>query len=134
MRAEGDNRFPHPADYTAFDIVRGTNNLLGCKHTLLPLTDFPINQHSQVLLLRAALNAVFIQAPFVLGISLTHIQGLALGLVKLNKVCTGLTLKTVKVLLNGIPSLSMLTTPPVLVLLANLLSVHLVHVTSRDVN
>ena len=77
MRAEGDNRFPHPADYTAFDIVRGTNNLLGCKHTLLPLTDFLINQHSQVLLLRAALNAVIAKSVFVLGIAPTQMQDLA---------------------------------------------------------
>ncbi|KAK4831314.1 hypothetical protein QYF61_016803, partial [Mycteria americana] len=45
------------------------------------------------------------QPVFVLGIALTHVQDLALGLVELPEVCMGPPLKPVKVPLDGIPSL-----------------------------
>jgi len=40
----------------------------------------------------------------VLGIALTQVQNLALGFVELHEVCTGPSLKLVKVPLDGIPS------------------------------
>jgi len=40
----------------------------------------------------------------VLGIALTHVQNLALGLRELHEVCTGTPLKSVQVPLDGIPS------------------------------
>ncbi|KAK4832374.1 hypothetical protein QYF61_022229 [Mycteria americana] len=76
--------------------------LLGCKCTL-PV-ELLINQHPQVLLLRAALNPFSAQPVFVLGIAPPHVQDLALGLVELHEVHTGPPLKPVKVPLNGIPS------------------------------
>ena len=53
----------------------------------------------------AALNPLITQPLSVLGIALTHVQDLALGLVEFNEVNMGLILKPVKVLLDGIPSL-----------------------------
>ncbi|KAK4814026.1 hypothetical protein QYF61_004656 [Mycteria americana] len=50
---------------------------------------------------RAALNPLIAQPVFVLGIALTQVQDLALGLVEPHEVCT----KPVKVPLDGIPSL-----------------------------
>jgi len=64
-----------------------------------------IHQHPQVLLGRAALNPFSSQPVFVLEISLTRVQDLALGSVEPLEVCTGPTLKPVQVTLDGIPSL-----------------------------
>ncbi|KAK4828488.1 hypothetical protein QYF61_026759 [Mycteria americana] len=86
-------------------IAQDTVGCLGCKCTLLGHVEFLINQHPQVLLLRAALNPFSAQHVFVLGIVLTHVQDLALGLVELHKVRRGPPLKPVKVPLDGIPSL-----------------------------
>ncbi|KAK4831319.1 hypothetical protein QYF61_016808 [Mycteria americana] len=63
-------------------------------------------QQVHVLLMLGApeLDAV-LEPVFVLGIALTHVQVLALGLVELPEVCTGPPLKPVKVPLDGIPSL-----------------------------
>jgi len=64
-----------------------------------------INQHPKVLLLRAAFNPFPTQPVFVLGIALTQVQDLALGLVELQEVCSGPPLKPVKVSLDCVPSL-----------------------------
>ena len=57
---------------------------LGCKHTLLAHVELLVNQHPQVLLLRAALNPFSTQPVFVLGIVLNQVQDLALGFVELH--------------------------------------------------
>ena len=77
----------------------------GCEHTLLGHVELLINQHLQVLLLRAAFNPFSAQPVFVLGIPPTHVQDLALGLVELHEVRMGLCLKAVQVPLDGISSL-----------------------------
>ena len=76
-----------------------------CKSSLLGRIQFLINHHPQVLLLRAALNPFSTQPLFVIGIALTHVQDLALGLVEPHAVHAGPLLKPVKVPLDGIPSL-----------------------------
>ncbi|KAK4827673.1 hypothetical protein QYF61_020484 [Mycteria americana] len=78
---------------------------LGSKCTLLGHVELLINQHPQVLLLRAALNPFSAHPVFVLGVALTHVQDLALGLVEPHEVRMGPPLKPVKVPLDGIPSL-----------------------------
>ncbi|GAB0176555.1 hypothetical protein GRJ2_000120700 [Grus japonensis] len=78
---------------------------LGCKCALPAHVELLINQHPQVLLLRAALNTFSTQPVVVLGITPTHVQDLALGLVELHVLCIGLCLKPVKVPLDGILSL-----------------------------
>ncbi|KAK4826701.1 hypothetical protein QYF61_010916 [Mycteria americana] len=78
---------------------------LGCKCTLPGHVELLINQHPQVLLLRAALNPFSAQPVFVLGIAPTQVQYLALDLVELHEVRMGPPLKPVKVLLDCIPSL-----------------------------
>ena len=57
---------------------------------------FLVNQDPQVLLLRAALNVFSTQPVSVLGVALTHVQDLALGLVELHEVQIGPSLKPVK--------------------------------------
>jgi len=63
------------------------------------------HQYPQVLLLRAALELLSTQPVLVFGIALTHVQDLALSLVELHAVHAGSHLQSVKVPLNGIPSL-----------------------------
>ncbi|KAK4826170.1 hypothetical protein QYF61_006032 [Mycteria americana] len=64
-----------------------------------------IHHYHQVLFRRAALNPFILQSVLILGIALTQVQDLALGLVELHDVHMGPVLKPVKVPLDGIPSL-----------------------------
>ena len=66
-----------------------------------------INQHPQLLLSRAVLNAFSTQPVFVLGIAPNQVQDLTFGLIELHGVCIGPSLKLVKVPLGGIPSLQL---------------------------
>ena len=60
------NPLPHPAGHTAGDAAQDIVVLLGCECTLLDHDELLINQHPQVLLLRAALKAFSAQPVFVL--------------------------------------------------------------------
>ncbi|KAK4824932.1 hypothetical protein QYF61_021552 [Mycteria americana] len=109
---------------------------LGCKRTLAGHVELLINQHPQVLLLRAALNPFSAQPVFVLGIAPTHVQDLALGLVELHEVHTGPPLKPVKVPLDGTPSLQHVDRTTQLGVVGKLAEGALnspVHVTDKDV-
>jgi len=74
---EGQNRLPRPAAHAALDAAQDTVGLLGWKHTLLARVESFINQHSQILLLRAALKPFSTQPVSLLGISPTQVQDLA---------------------------------------------------------
>ena len=63
-----------------------------------------INQHSKILLLRAALKPFSAQPKSVLEIALTQIQDLALGPAELHEVGMGPALKPVQVPLDSISS------------------------------
>ncbi|PKU46701.1 hypothetical protein llap_3018 [Limosa lapponica baueri] len=78
---------------------------LGCKHMLLAHVELLIHQHSQVLLLRAALNPFSSHPVFVPEIAVTHVQNLALDLVELHEILAGPPLKPVKIPLDGISAL-----------------------------
>jgi len=69
---------------------------------LLGYTELLINQLLQVLLLRTALKPFSVQSVSVLGIALTHLQDLALGLAELHDVHTNSLLKLVPVPLDDI--------------------------------
>jgi len=103
-RAEGLNHRPQCAGHAAFDAAQDTVHLLGCECTLQGHVDLLVNQQPQDLL-RAALNPFSAQPAFVLGIAPTHVQDLACVFVELLELCTGPSLKPVKVALDGIPSL-----------------------------
>ena len=102
FRVERENHFPCPAGHASFDVAQNTVGILGCKHTKLAHKHI-IKQQSQVLLLWAALNPLITQPVFVLGVALTQMQHLALGLVDLHEVHLSLPLR--QVLLEGIASL-----------------------------
>ena len=76
--------------------------LLGYESTLLAHIESFINWHPQILFLRAALKPLSAQPVALLGIALTQVQDLALGLVELHEVGMGSPLKPVQVPLDGI--------------------------------
>ena len=88
----------------SFNAAQDKNGFLGCKRKLQAHAELLINQHLQVLLLRAVLIPFFTQTAFLLGISLARMQDLALGLVEPQDVHTGPPLRPVQVPLDGIPS------------------------------
>jgi len=95
-----------------------------------------VNQHPQVLLLRATLSTLSAQLLFVLGIALTQMLDLALGLVEPHQVCTGSPLKPIKVPLDGIPSLQHIDCTTQLAVIGKLAEGALnptVHVINKDV-
>lgn len=58
-RAEEDH-FTDPAGHIAFDTAQDKADFLVCEHTLLAHVEHLINEHPQVLLIRADLNYVFL--------------------------------------------------------------------------
>jgi len=84
-RVERQNHLPRHAGHTSFDAAHGTVGLLSCKSTLPGHDEFLMNQHPQLLFLRAALNSFSAQSVYVLRSALSHVQNLALGLVKLSE-------------------------------------------------
>ncbi|KAK4818015.1 hypothetical protein QYF61_004128 [Mycteria americana] len=79
-RAEGQNHLPRPAGHAAFDAAQGTVGFLGCQCTLLAHVQLFIHQYPQVLLHRAALNPFIPQPVLILGVALTQVQDLNMGL------------------------------------------------------
>ncbi|KAK4823457.1 hypothetical protein QYF61_002293 [Mycteria americana] len=132
-RIEGQNHLPQPAGHASFDAAQDTVGFLGCKRTLPGHVELLINQHPEVLLLRATLNPFSAQPVFVLGIAPTHVQDLALGLCEVH---TGPPLKPVKVPLDGIPSHQCVNRTTQLGVVGRLAEGALdptVHVTDKDV-
>lgn len=99
-RTEGQN----PPSLTALAV--GSSQYMGASglsvHIVNPV-ELLIYQHSQILFPRAAPCSFFAQPMFVLGIALTHMQDLGLGLVELRKVHTDPLLQPVQIPLEAIP-------------------------------
>jgi len=93
--AEGQNHLLRAAGHTAFDAAQDTVGLLGCERTLLAHVQLFIDQYPQVLLGRAALNPFIPQPVLILGVALTQMQDLALGLVEPHEVHTDTLLEVV---------------------------------------
>jgi len=103
--AEGQNPLPRPAAHAAGDAAQGMVGLLGCQRILLGHVELLANQHSQVLLGRAALNPFIPQPVLILEVAATQVQDVALGLVEPHEIHTCPLLKLVQVPLDDIPSL-----------------------------
>ncbi|PKU39851.1 hypothetical protein llap_9848 [Limosa lapponica baueri] len=132
---EGQNHLPRPAGH-AFDVAQDAVGFLNCKRTLLAYVELLINQHPQVLLLRAALNPFTTQPVLISGISPTHVQDPALGLVEPQEVLTGPLLKPVQVPLDGIQSLRHVNLTTQIGVIGKLAEVALnpkIHVTNKDI-
>ncbi|TRZ15800.1 hypothetical protein HGM15179_011299 [Zosterops borbonicus] len=100
---EGQNPFPQPAGHATFDAAQDAFGFLNNKCTLLAHVELLMNQHTQILLLRAALNPFSTQPEGVLGIFPIHMQDS--DFVELHEVHTSLSLKAAKVPLVAIPFL-----------------------------
>jgi len=104
-RTEGQSHLPRPAGHTAFDAAREAVGLLGCERALVAHVQLFTHQCPQVLLSRAALKPFIPHPVLILGVALTHVQGLALGLVGPHEVHMHPLLELVQVPLDGILSL-----------------------------
>ncbi|KAK4831400.1 hypothetical protein QYF61_017531 [Mycteria americana] len=104
-RAEEENHLPQPAGHASCYAAQDMVGLLGYEHTLLAHVQLFIHQYPQVLLCRAALDHIIPQPVLILGVALTQVQDLALGLVEAHEVHMGPLLKLVQVPVDGIPSL-----------------------------
>jgi len=78
--------------------------LLVSRHPLVAHFQLFTQQHPQVLLGRAALNPFIPQPALMVGVALSQVQDLALGLVEPHEVHTGPPLQLVQVPLDGILS------------------------------
>ena len=86
---EGQNHLPQPPGHTSLDASQDMVGPLDCKRTLPAHVEFFINQHSQILLLRAAPKQPFPTQPVaVLEIAPTQMQDLALALVDIRTEVT----------------------------------------------
>jgi len=85
-QAEGEKHLPHPAVHTCFDAAMVTVGFLGCMHMMPSHVEVFLNQHLQVLLLRAPLNPFSTQPGFLLRIAPTHPQDLEVGLFELHSI------------------------------------------------
>jgi len=83
---KGQNPLPRPAGHAALDAAQGRGGFLGCRCTLPAHVELLVHQCPHVLLLSAALEPLFTQPVLVFGITSTHVQDLALGLVELHAV------------------------------------------------
>jgi len=102
--AEGQNPLPRPAGHTAGDAAQDEVGFLCCKRTLLAHVQLFIHWYPQVLVGRAALNPFIPQPVLTLGLTSTHAQDLALGLVETHEVHMDPLLQLVQVPLEGILS------------------------------
>jgi len=86
---KGQNPLPQPAGHASVDAAQDTVCFLGCKCTLPAHGELLIHPYPQVLLRSAALEPLSTEPVLVFGITPTHVQDLALGLVELHEVHAG---------------------------------------------
>ena len=94
-RIEGQDHLPRSAGHAFFDAARDTVGFLGCKGTLLARVQLAIYRCPKVFFGRAALNPFVPQFVLEMGVALTQVQYLALGLVELHEVHLDPLLKAV---------------------------------------
>ncbi|KAK4817066.1 hypothetical protein QYF61_027095 [Mycteria americana] len=104
-KVEGQSHLPGPAGHASFDAAQDMAAFLGCECTLPAHVQLFTHQYPQDLLCSAALNPFIPQPVLILGVALTQVQDLALGLVEPHEVHMGQVLELVQVPLDGIPSL-----------------------------
>ncbi|KAK4824612.1 hypothetical protein QYF61_016881 [Mycteria americana] len=108
---EGHNHFPSPAGHTIFDTSQDAIGLLGHLGTLLAHIQAAVNQHSQVLLCRAALQPLFPKPVVLHGVAVAQVQDPTLGLVKPHTVGPSPSIQPVQVPLQSLPTLQQINTP-----------------------
>lgn len=129
------DHLPSSACHTTFDAAQDTAVSVGCEDALLGFVELFLNQRAQFILVRAAVNPFTTQPAFVFGVVVTQVQNSHLALSNLMKfpwACfssLSMSLRTA-----SFPS-SVSSAPHSLVLLANLLRMHSihVHVVNKDV-
>lgn len=118
---EGQNPIPRPPVHSPLEAVQDRTGILGCEHIPPAYVQLLVYQHTQFFLLRADHSSFCTQPVFVLGIALTQVQNLSLGLVELLEDHTDSLPQPLQVPLDlSLPS-SLLTAPHSLLSSENLL-------------
>ena len=99
-RVEGQDHLPQPSDNASFDAAQDITGFLGCEDILLAHVKLAINQYPHIP--RAVLHPYIPCVVLIVGVALTQMQDLALGLVELYKVLLGLLLEPIRISLNGV--------------------------------
>ncbi|TRZ26218.1 hypothetical protein HGM15179_000830 [Zosterops borbonicus] len=123
-----------PVAHASFDGAQAITGFLGCKHALSGHFELLVNHIPQSPPLGCSPFSA--QPVFVLGVTPTHVQDLALGLVELYEVHTIPPLHPVKLLFGGISSLQRVDCTTQLSVTRKLAEAALnptVHVTNKDV-
>ncbi|KAK4832110.1 hypothetical protein QYF61_020737 [Mycteria americana] len=110
-RVQGHDHFPSPAGHAISDTSQDAIGFLGRLGTLLAHIQAAVNQHSQVLLCRAAFQPLFPKPVALHGVAVTQVQDLALGLVKPHTIDLGPSIQPVQVPLRSLPTLKQINTP-----------------------
>ncbi|KAK4815796.1 hypothetical protein QYF61_007236 [Mycteria americana] len=110
-RVQGHNHLPSAAGHTIPDTSQDAIGFLGRLGTLLAHIQAAVNQHSQVILSRAALQPLFPKPVALHGIAVAQVQDLALGLVKPHTIDLGPSIQPVQVPLQSLPPLQQINTP-----------------------
>lgn len=84
---EGQNHLPQPVGHDACDAAQDAFGFLNNKCTLLPHVELLMNQHTQVLLLRASVNSFSTQPAAVFGIFLIYMHLILLNFMKFTQAC-----------------------------------------------
>ncbi|KAK4820022.1 hypothetical protein QYF61_017695 [Mycteria americana] len=108
---QGHNHFPSPAGHTISDTSQDATGLLGHLGTLLAHIQAAVDQHPQVLFLRAAFQPLFPKPVALRGVAVAQVQDPALGLVKPHTIYLIPSIQPVQVPLQSLPTLQQINTP-----------------------
>ena len=135
-RIKGLSPLPHPAGHTFFDAAQDMVGFSAAGAHCLVMLSFSSTNTRKYFSSGLSLNSFSAQPVFVLGITPTHVQDLALDLVELHEVCTGPCLQLFQFLLDGIVSFQRVDCTTQLGVIGKLAEGALnptVHVTDKDI-
>ncbi|KAK4816851.1 hypothetical protein QYF61_023973 [Mycteria americana] len=110
-RVQGHDHFPSPAGHTIPDTSQDAIGLLGHLGTLLAHIQLAVNQHSHILLCRAAFQPLFPKPVALHGVAVTQVQDLALSFVEPHTIGPSPSIQPVQVPLQSLPTLKQINTP-----------------------
>ncbi|KAK4818014.1 hypothetical protein QYF61_004127 [Mycteria americana] len=110
-RVQGHDHFPTPAGHTIPDISQNAVGFLGHLGSLLAHVQPAVNQHAQVLFLRAAFQALLPKPVALHGVVVIEGQDPAFGLVEPHTTGLSPSIQPVQIPLQSLPTLKQIDTP-----------------------
>ncbi|KAK4806937.1 hypothetical protein QYF61_027304 [Mycteria americana] len=119
-RVQGHDHFPSPAGHAISDISQDAIGFLGHLGTLPAHVQAAVDQHAQVLFLRAAFQPLFPKPVALHGVAVAQVQDPALSLVEPRTIDLGPSIQPVQVPLQSLPPLKQINTPTQLAVICKL--------------